>query len=149
MCRYLESGHLPMRMEHWAASGARRGLVYHYPMQDKRLVEFALGMRPSAVGQTDRRLSIFQMAVADLLPACADWQTVKTETATFNALEKEHIQAHLDWLQHLDSQPANAQAMRRVDPARIRKAVRMAAKSGNIKYLSGVREAFGCYALKY
>src|SRR5579863_9153761 len=82
MCRYLESGHLPMRMEHWAASGARHSLVYHYPLLDKRLVEFALGARPPAIGQTDQRRSIFRRAASDLLPDCVDWQTFKAENTT-------------------------------------------------------------------
>ena len=33
-------------MEGWAASGARRGIEYRYPLLDRRLLEFALGLPP-------------------------------------------------------------------------------------------------------
>ena len=42
----LRMGGLAMRMESWAASGARRGLEYRYPLLDRRLLEFALGLPP-------------------------------------------------------------------------------------------------------
>ena len=44
--RLLRSGHLGERMEGWAASGARRGIEYRYPLLDRRLLEFALGLPP-------------------------------------------------------------------------------------------------------
>ena len=50
--RLLRSGHLGERMEGWAASGARRGIEYRYPLLDRRLLEFALGLR----GDLQRRL---------------------------------------------------------------------------------------------
>lgn len=40
----LRGGHLSERMEGWAASGARRGIEYRYPLLDRRLLEFALGL---------------------------------------------------------------------------------------------------------
>ena len=33
-------------MEGWAASGARHGLEYRYPLLDRRVLEFALGLPP-------------------------------------------------------------------------------------------------------
>ena len=33
-------------MEGWAASGARRGIEYRYPLLDRRLLELALGLPP-------------------------------------------------------------------------------------------------------
>jgi len=144
MCRYLDNGHLTMRMEHWAGSGARNGLVYRYPMLDRRLVEFALGTISSQFKPRDQRRSQFRNAAADLLPAFIDWESVKHETATLLALQNEHIKAHSDWADHLISQNY---AGKFVDPARIRASVDAAVKSGRMKDLSGVREAFGCYAI--
>ncbi len=42
----LQSAHLSARMEGWAASGARRGIEYRYPLLDRRVLEFALGLPP-------------------------------------------------------------------------------------------------------
>jgi asparagine synthase (glutamine-hydrolysing) len=146
MCRYLEGGHLSLRMEHWAASGARNGLVYRYPMLDRRLVEFALGTKPSRLPRNDQRRSLFRHAVGDLLPSI-DWEPVKSEASTLMALQNELLRSHADWAQHLASQTAVSPATTFVDPARIQAAVKFALKSGRMRNLSGVREAFGCYAI--
>jgi asparagine synthase (glutamine-hydrolysing) len=147
ICRLLEGGQLSLRAEDWEESGARHGLVYRYPMLDRRLVEFALGIPPHHVCQIDRRRSLFQRAVGELLPSAADWQPVKNESATFAALGKEQIQAYSDWDRRLASEKAASWVTTFVDPARIRKAVQSGIKSGRLRDLSGVREAFGCYAI--
>ena len=147
ICRFLDSGHLTMRMEHWAASGARNGLVYRYPMLDKRLVEFALGTKPSRLPGNDQRRSLFRHAVGDLLASSIDWNPVKLERTTLMSLQQQHLRAHADWARHLASQSTVSPATTFVAPARIKAAVAFAVKSGRMNTLSGVREAFGCYAL--
>lgn len=149
ICPLLEIGHITMRAEHWASSGARHGLVYRFPMLDKRLVEFALGVPPSPSPQTDRRRAIFRSAVSELLPPSADWDPVKREPATITALKTEVFQAYTEWAHHLASDKAVSPATRFVDPERIRIAIQSARKSGQLAALSGVHEAFGCYAIKY
>jgi asparagine synthase (glutamine-hydrolysing) len=146
ICRYLDSGHLSLRMEHWAASGARNGLIYRYPMLDRRLVEFALGTIPSKLPGNDQRRSLFRRAVGDLLPSI-DWAPVKSEASTLMALQNELLRAHSDWALHLASQTAVSTATTFVDPIKIQAAVKFALKSGKMIDLSGVREAFGCYAI--
>ena len=146
ICRYLDSGHLSLRMEHWAASGARNGLVYRYPMLDKRLVEFSLGTIPSKLPQNEQRRALFRQAVGDLLPSI-DWAPVKSEASTLIALQNELLRAHSDWARYLACQTAVSPAITFVDPARIQAAVKLAIKSGKMTDLSGVREAFGCYAI--
>jgi asparagine synthase (glutamine-hydrolysing) len=148
ICLYLESGQISARAEDWAESGARHGLVYRYPMLDKRLVEFALGVPASPSREADRRRSLFLRAVGGMLPASVDWEKVKAERATFAALEKERIQAHADWARHLPSEKADSPATRYVDPARIQAAIRRGVRSGRVQDLSGVSEAFGCYAMQ-
>lgn len=39
-----ENGHLVRRVESWAVAGARHGVTYRYPLLDRRVVEFALGL---------------------------------------------------------------------------------------------------------
>ncbi len=146
--RALESGHITLRAEHWSASGARHNMVYRFPMLDKRLVEFALGLPPSQARLTDRRRSLFRHAMSDLLPPLAEWDAFKKEPATFAALEKEHIQAHSEWAGHLAT-ITTSPATKFVDPAKIRTAVKSAIASGRVRDLSGVSEAFGFYAIPW
>ena len=42
----LQKGYLSRRMEGWAASGAHHGIEYRYPLLDRRVLEFALGLPP-------------------------------------------------------------------------------------------------------
>jgi len=148
VCLHLETGNIPMRVEHWTASGARHGLVYRYPMLDKRLVEFALGVPASQLCQPGKRRALFRRAVDELLPSSADWLSVKHEGVTLAALTDAYKLAYPDWAQHLTLQMPESRATRFVDPARIRNAVQSAVRSGRLGEFSGVREAFGCYAIR-
>ena len=44
--RFIQDGHLSERIEGWAASGLRRGIAYRYPLLDRRVLEFVLGLPP-------------------------------------------------------------------------------------------------------
>lgn len=56
----LASGHLGARIDGWAASGARLGVEYRYPLLDRRLLEFVLGLPPEQFrrGRESRRLML-------------------------------------------------------------------------------------------
>jgi asparagine synthase (glutamine-hydrolysing) len=149
ICRFLDSGHLSLRAEHWAGSGARHGMVYRYPLLDRRLVEFALGVPPSQSRETDQRRSLFRQAVIGMLPPSVEWDAVKREPATFAALEKEHIQAHSEFADHLAPQLALSPATKFVDSGKITAAIQSATRSGHVGDLSGVKEAFGFYAIPW
>jgi asparagine synthase (glutamine-hydrolysing) len=138
--RLLDLGYLPRRMEDWAVSGARRRIVYSYPLLDRRLVEFALG---TAADARPRRL--FIGSLADLLPREIDWTADDGEPATLAALEKEHVAAHAEWLSRRRELP-NA-ARRFVDPGQIREFIEAAQRAGSLRFLQGVKEAIGCYAI--
>jgi asparagine synthase (glutamine-hydrolysing) len=145
--RRLETGHIPMRLEHWAAGGAGHGLVYRYPMLDKRLVEFALGVPVGQLYRPGVRQTLLERAIVDSLPPAAEWQAVKVETRTLAALKGEYFRAHSEWAAHLLAEMPDSPATRFVDPKKIQQAVRMRTDSEQIASLSGVREAFGCYAI--
>ncbi len=147
MCSLLEIGHITMRLEHWATSGAANQLEYRYPMLDKRLVEFALSIPASPLRSVDRRRVLFLRAMGELLPASVDWAEAKTEPETIGALKREYFQAHTEWAQHLRTERSGAPANRLVDSAKIRRAVEEGERSGRLASLSGVREAFGCFAI--
>ncbi|MFB0613742.1 asparagine synthase-related protein [Aurantiacibacter poecillastricola] len=42
----LQSGYIDMRTDAWFESGSRRGLRYAYPLLDRRILEFSLGLPP-------------------------------------------------------------------------------------------------------
>ena len=56
----LEWGSLSQRIDAWAASGARSGIEYRYPLLDRRLLEFVLGLPPDQFrrGRETRRLML-------------------------------------------------------------------------------------------
>ena len=139
--RQLDLGYLPRRMEDWAVSGAQRRIVYSYPLLDRRLMEFALGTHSRT---PQRRLFIASMA--DLLPREIDWTADEGEPATLAALEKEHVAAHVEWLAQRRALRQIAQSF--VEPGRIRHSIEAAQRAGSLRFLQGVKEAIGCYAIQ-
>lgn len=70
----LAYGHVQLRMETWAAETAPLGLTVRYPLLDRRIVEFALGI-PSRLHVQDGWIrSLFRSATRDLLPETVRWQ---------------------------------------------------------------------------
>lgn len=82
----LQDGALSERIEGWAASGARRGIEYRYPLLDHRLVEFALGLPPEQFlcGKWSRYL--MRHALQGVLPAQVCWNPSKDDPARVKAL---------------------------------------------------------------
>ena len=139
MCNRLEYGHLTRRLEHWAVSGARHGLVYRYPMLDRRLVEFA-------VGGIGREQVLFSGAVQGLLPGGGDWSEAKSEPAALSALKEVYIQAHSEWA----ALPRNSEKTRHrqlSDLGRIHSAIYRADETRSIAMLAGVREGLACFVI--
>ena len=66
----LVQGHLEQRIECWAAAGMRSGIEYRYPLLDRRLIEFVLGLPAEQFrfGASSRWL--FRQAMRDVLPEC-------------------------------------------------------------------------------
>lgn len=65
----LESGHLAERMLTWAHWGAERGIHYRYPLLDRRLIEFCLGLPPRILRYGRRVRGLPHAALADCLPS--------------------------------------------------------------------------------
>ena len=90
----LQLGHLTQRLENWAANSARYQMVYHYPLLDRRIVEFALGL-PSEFflkGKWDRWFA--RQAMTDLLPTAVVWNRDKSDpvrTERFRAVRQEAL----------------------------------------------------------
>ena len=65
---FLRAGHLLCRLESWAASGRRAGVEYRYPLLDKRVVEFALGLPAEMFRSQGHPRYLFRHVVRKFLP---------------------------------------------------------------------------------
>jgi len=77
----LAHGHLTQRMEGWAQAGGRLGIEYRYPLLDRRLVEFALGLPPDAFMHTGWKRYLYRQSMAGILPDDVRWHKVKDQPA--------------------------------------------------------------------
>ncbi|HEY4000240.1 MAG TPA: asparagine synthase-related protein [Candidatus Xenobia bacterium] len=75
----LSYGHLTMRLEDWANHGVDLGLDYVFPLLDRRLVEFALGVPGSLFLRNGWRRYLIREATAGLLPEVVRWNLRKDD----------------------------------------------------------------------
>ena len=84
--RLLQFPHLSVRIEGWAASGARRGIEYRYPLLDRRVLEFALGLPPAQFRRGRWRRWLMRQALRTVLPSEVCWHASKEDPARFEAM---------------------------------------------------------------
>ncbi|MCY4634680.1 MAG: asparagine synthase-related protein [Acidobacteria bacterium] len=82
----LQGEHLSRRMEAWAASGARHGIEYRYPLLDRRVLEFALGLPPEQYRRGRWSRWLMRRALAPVLPPEVCWNPIKHDSARVGAL---------------------------------------------------------------
>lgn len=75
----LRSGHLVNRIESWAAHGARFGIAYTYPLLDRRLVEFALGVPADLFYSRGIPRFLARKALEGILPPEVQWNRNKVD----------------------------------------------------------------------
>jgi asparagine synthase (glutamine-hydrolysing) len=75
----LAYGHLNYRIEGWAAAGARMGITYTYPLLDRRIVEFALGLPPDLYVRDGWQRYLFRYALSGVLPDELIWRKDKRD----------------------------------------------------------------------
>ncbi len=73
----IAEGHLARRMETWAHWAAEHGLVYAYPLTDRRVLDFVLGLPPEMLYQQGHWRYLFRSALADTLPGEIAWRRDK------------------------------------------------------------------------
>ena len=67
-------GHIVQRIENWASSAFEKKLEYSYPLLDKRIVEFALGVPEDLFAcKEGHQRYFFRSAISDLLPENIVW----------------------------------------------------------------------------
>jgi asparagine synthase (glutamine-hydrolysing) len=72
-------GCLGARMESWSALGAPQGLLYAYPMLDRRLLEFIAGLPPEQFVRGRWRRRLLRKTMEGILPEEICWQPDKLE----------------------------------------------------------------------
>lgn len=86
-------GHLQNRLESWAASAHRDGIEYRYPLLDKRIVEFALGIPPECYWQLGYGRYLYRKATDHCLPPGIAWASAKHEPERVRRLQELGRQA--------------------------------------------------------
>ena len=91
----LQDGHLSRDMEILAAGGARRGIEYRFPLLDRRLLEFALGLPPEQFRRGKHGRWLLHHAAQSLLAPDYCWRSVKDDARWMlniaDSIEKEII----------------------------------------------------------
>ena len=82
----LQQGHLEQRIQSWSARGARMGIEYRYPLLDRRLIEYFLGLPPQQFRFGNRRRWFFLQAMQPVLPPHIISHYTKTDPARHRPL---------------------------------------------------------------
>jgi asparagine synthase (glutamine-hydrolysing) len=90
----LDLGHLTRRIESWAASGARHNLEYRYPLLDRRIIQFALGLPPEQFIRGANTRYLMRNAIADIVPHEVQTNRDKSDRARSQVLDRVALQAY-------------------------------------------------------
>lgn len=75
----IDNGHLVNYIESWTMSGARHGITYTYPLLDRRIVEFALGLPPEMFMKNGWKRWLYRESLDGILPDNIRWNKRKHE----------------------------------------------------------------------
>lgn len=79
MLAYWQNGHLQSRIESWATAAISNRLEYGYPLLDKRIVEFILGVPAEYFVEKGTGRYLFRSASKGILPEEVLWANAKVE----------------------------------------------------------------------
>ena len=116
----LQSGHLSRSAERLAAAGAHCGIEYRYPLLDRRLLEFALGLPPEQFRRGKHGRWLMRHAAQSLLPSDCCWRLAKGDSHLFLPIPDNVARAmFLAVHRALESGSASATRTRYVDMPRL------------------------------
>ena len=119
--RLLRDGHLIRDTELLAASGARHGIEYRYPLLDRRLLEFALGLPSEQFRRGKWGRWLMRHAGQSLLPRDVCWRLDKDDAHlifdTYDNVYEEEVLPAL--LQALEAGAASSTRTQYVDMPRL------------------------------
>ena len=85
------AGHLQQRIESWAQAGLRRGLIYRYPLLDKRLVEFAFRVPEEFFHRDGYTRYLFRKASEGWLGSELVWGSPKGEVTPLKTVRAPRL----------------------------------------------------------
>ena len=91
--RALRNGSLSHYMERFARSGARHDIEYRYPLLDRRLLEFALGLPPEQFRRDRWGRWLMRYALRSVLPSAVCWGDDYGIYAVFEPMRKTFARA--------------------------------------------------------
>jgi asparagine synthase (glutamine-hydrolysing) len=94
----FQQGHIVERIESFALAGFESGLEYAYPLLDRRIVEFALGLPPEMYDQKNKSRYLFRYAMEGLLPEKIRWGSFKDEPRRVKRLLELYEETAKLWL---------------------------------------------------
>lgn len=90
-------GYIQSRLESWATSGHLLGMEYRYPLLDKRIVEFALGVPTRFFNTEATPRLLFYRVVKDYLPGEVEYWKKLAEIDRVLKLTDMEIEALKKW----------------------------------------------------
>ena len=96
--REFSDGHVRNRLESWAVAGSRAGVEYRYPLLDKRIVEFALGLPAQMYRLQGHSRYLFRAAVSGTIPHQVCWHDFKYEPARVREGDELLAEVLVGWM---------------------------------------------------
>ena len=118
--RLLRAGHLAERIDGWAASGARHGIEYRYPLLDRRVLEFALGLPPEQFRRGRWGRWLMRRALDGILPSEVCWNRDKADPARWESTCRAGAEALVAVRGILDARAVTMSRSAYVDTVRVR-----------------------------
>ncbi len=119
----LLRGHIGQRAEGWAEAGWRRGVEYRYPLLDRRLLRFALGLPADMYRRGPWSRWIVRHALRSVLPDEVLWNRKKEEPVCGEARHRAILEAVPEIRRMLRSRSAPPGRSRYLDLDRLMEAL--------------------------
>lgn len=116
----LTTGHLAQRMEDWTASGARAGVEYRYPLLDRGLIEFVMGLPSEQFRYGSHSRWFFRQSMRSVLPPLVLEHSAKTDPARIRPFQKALHETLLEVFRLLTAHPEPPVRARYLDMAMLR-----------------------------
>ena len=88
-----QTGMLTERLESWAASGIENQITYAYPLLDRRLMEFVIGLPPKQFVKGRWKRWIMRNAMDGILPEKVRWYESKLDPNRLSQMKSENCVA--------------------------------------------------------
>ena len=99
MLNVLYDGLIQPRVESWHVSGRSNRIEYRYPLLDKRIVEFALGVPEEIFRQEGKNRFLFRRAIEGLLPQNIIGSNTKYEPIRVEKYMEISQKAQTKWME--------------------------------------------------